>query len=646
MEHEVKNRRKDKIKNAAIIFLVIMLILTLCAPTILNFSLPQVAVIMPNRSPISEQIRGNATVEAASTYDVKAESVRKIGAVMVKEGELVTKGQTLFTLSEDDNAEYEELESRIETLQNEYDKMLLTVGKDYSLENLAIEQDKNALAELEEKKLEAPTLEKAYETAVAARKTAEALQTELTEQKADVDSIISDFAAENYDFLDPEYAKVLDTLVAEKEKIDLSKTQSDLRLKDLEAQLAAAGGSDLSSYRRAVESAQAAVDAAEDAYNNFMITNTKPNGDVSAGEALARLYADVTAAQNALSSAQAEYSEAAAAAQDANSIKGRLNAERKTNDTLQQRSDKKKKEIADKRVEINKILRERAQKLEDGINDAKKAVTEATEAENEAKEDMGETEEAIEAKIVELEYKIKTAELTLAQKQQDDAAAAGASAVDLKAKKDELDRAVAKLEDAKTDAKSTEIVAPVDGTVMSVGISSGTAPKEGDTLCTLAVLEQGYQASFSVSADQARRVTVGAKAELENYWWGNEIAVTLSRIANDPSDPAKKILTFKIVGEISVGYNLSIAVGERATDFSSVIPASAIREDNDGKFVLVCVQKSTPIGSRYTAERKAVTVVATNGQQSAVDGSLENGEWVITTSTKPLSAGTQVRLKD
>jgi hypothetical protein len=41
-----------------------------------------------------------------------------------------------------------------------------------------------------------------------------------------------------------------------------------------------------------------------------------------------------------------------------------------------------------------------------------------------------------------------------------------------------------------------------------------------------------------------------------------------------------------------------------------------------------------------------VNIAATNGQITALDGSLENGEWVITTSTMPLSAGVQVRLKD
>ena len=67
---------------------------------------------------------------------------------------------------------------------------------------------------------------------------------------------------------------------------------------------------------------------------------------------------------------------------------------------------------------------------------------------------------------------------------------------------------------------------------------------------------------------------------------------------------------------------------------------------NNGKFVLIVEQKSSPLGNRYQATRVDVEVLATDDTQSAVRGALEGWENVITTSTKPIEAGQLIRLPD
>ena len=62
-------------------------------------------------------------------------------------------------------------------------------------------------------------------------------------------------------------------------------------------------------------------------------------------------------------------------------------------------------------------------------------------------------------------------------------------------------------------------------------------------------------------------------------------------------------------------------------------------------FVLAIVSKSTPLSTRYTATRVDVQVLASDDKSSAVSG-IGSGEFVITTSTKPIEAGTQVRLAE
>ena len=62
--------------------------------------------------------------------------------------------------------------------------------------------------------------------------------------------------------------------------------------------------------------------------------------------------------------------------------------------------------------------------------------------------------------------------------------------------------------------------------------------------------------------------------------------------------------------------------------------------------MLVVEAKSSPLGTRYYAVRYDVEVVASDDTQSAITGALYGGEYVITTSTKPVEAGKLVRLPD
>ena len=77
-----------------------------------------------------------------------------------------------------------------------------------------------------------------------------------------------------------------------------------------------------------------------------------------------------------------------------------------------------------------------------------------------------------------------------------------------------------------------------------------------------------------------------------------------------------------------------------------IVPNSAIREDNNGKFILIVETKSSPLGNRYKASRVDVEVMASDDTQSAISGAVYGYEFVITTSNKPVEAGQLIRLAD
>ena len=123
METKVKNR--DWVKNAAIIFLAVLLVLTFFSNTIMNRSLPEVATEYVRSNTITAKVRGTGTVESQGVYEVKAAETREIRAVMVKSGQKVETGDVLFVLGEGDSAEIEAAQEQLRQLKLSY----FAVGK-------------------------------------------------------------------------------------------------------------------------------------------------------------------------------------------------------------------------------------------------------------------------------------------------------------------------------------------------------------------------------------------------------------------------------------------------------------------------------------------------------------------------------------
>jgi hypothetical protein len=119
----------------------------------------------------------------------------------------------------------------------------------------------------------------------------------------------------------------------------------------------------------------------------------------------------------------------------------------------------------------------------------------------------------------------------------------------------------------------------------------------------------------------------------------------VASIKNDPQNPGQqKLVTLDITGDVTPGQNMNVSIGQKSANYDLVVPNSAIREDNNGKFVLTVVSKSSPLGNRYIATRVDVEVLASDDTKSAVSGALYNWDYVIVTATKPVEAGKQVRL--
>lgn len=217
----------------------------------------------------------------------------------------------------------------------------------------------------------------------------------------------------------------------------------------------------------------------------------------------------------------------------------------------------------------------------------------------------------------------------------------------LEDKLEAIAKAQEKVDELTAKSIGATITADIAGTVTSVNVTAGNTTSATTPVAVLQPEGKGYSLSFSVTNDQAKRLSVGDQAELVNSWRYDDVVVKLASIKPDTTDPGqKKLLTFDVSGSVTAGQSLNISVGQKSANFDYIVPNSAVREDSNGKFILIVESKSSPLGNRYVATRVDVEVLASDDKQTAVNGGLYGNEYVITTSSAPVEAGKLVRLAD
>lgn len=145
---EFKTANREWVKNAAIIFLAVLLVLTFFSNTIMNRSLVEVATARVTDGNIVAKVRGTGTVTASGKHQVKATKTRTVRSVMVKAGQEVQTGDVLFILGEGDGDELEQAEQTLRDLQTSYQKAAIALPTfNYSTQQLAIDKAQAAYEE-------------------------------------------------------------------------------------------------------------------------------------------------------------------------------------------------------------------------------------------------------------------------------------------------------------------------------------------------------------------------------------------------------------------------------------------------------------------------------------------------------------------
>lgn len=672
METNVK--RREWVKTAAIIFLVVMLVLTFFSNTILNHSLPEVATANVTSGTINAKIRGSGTVSANETYDVTIKQTRKVASVKVRVGDSVSAGDVLMTLEAEESDELKQAQTELESMELSYEKSLIAASTEAARENRDVQKLREAYndllaqynqystmdarqVELEKTKAEA-TLKELQKDLTKAQKELEKLKAEdeYVQAQADKTTYQTEYDACKKEI--DEYTAQIKELQSGKVIRSVSEIQDDINAAEQkQEQLLREYASRLAEHEAMYQEFSKLAGGREeimDAYQadrNLLIRTlieqgygkTTPGNGAASGVDEAAVGATADAMVAAYKALKGYYTKAAALEDDL----ARLNAELKIAQSTESTADALAK-LSAKLEDANKRLKDADMKLNSAkrIVDSYEAEIEALEGKIERAQNAVDTQQDKVDRLTSantLAEQVKSAKQALEDKIFEQGLADG-TALDLEAAKKAIDEKKADIEKLTQNADEVEVKAKVGGTVSAINVTAGNNAGAETPLMTLNLTDRGYTVKISVTNEQAKKVRVGDSAELVNYWYGGDIQATLENITNDPSNPGKaRLLVFRLTGDVEPDTNLTLSIGQKSANYDCIVPNSAIRTDSNGTFVLAIVAKSTPLRTRYTATRVDVQELAKDDTVTAVTG-LSSGDFVITTSTKPIEAGTQVRL--
>lgn len=302
-------------------------------------------------------------------------------------------------------------------------------------------------------------------------------------------------------------------------------------------------------------------------------------------------------------------------------------------------------------LEIPKIkeLTKKKQKADLAVINAQTAADDAALAFEKASNNTTSAVESLTTQKDLVQAELDAAELLLSDKQKalEDLTGDINKALNLEGLYKDIADAQEKVDEETEKSVGAVVTADIAGTVIQMNAVAGQEISAAEEVAVIQPEGKGYTMSFNVTNEQAKRLSVGDKAELVNAWYYDEMDITLTSIKPNPENPSKeKVLTFDVAGDVMAGQSLNVSVGQKSANYDMLVPNSAIREDNNGKFILTVESKSSPLGNRYIATRVDVEVLASDDTQSAISGALYGYEFVITTSTKPVEAGQQVRLAE
>ena len=677
MEEKNTTKRREWVKNAAIIFLTIMLLLTFFSNTIMNYSLPEVATQYVQTGTITAKVRGTGKVEASDPYNVIAKESRVITSVAVKQGDIVEKDQVIYYLEESESDELTKAEQELEDLELNYMKGLFGANVSPEVITKVANGNIDSFSQLQAKVTDMQNrLETAKKRVEECQKNVDDLTLQSTKDTNNAgvstknEELTKDQATTDLTEAQNRFEKDKAATIA---SLNAQIAEVSSQISDLEKLLASTGttggtGTAQNSFftqkATAVGNLYDKMKSIYDAASaDSGITLTGPGPGTKDVSDAAKVQATLLDAKKVFEGLQKDINAVPGKADSYITLFADYNAallvvqniEQNASDINKNYGDQQTS-LASKKAELANLQKKLAEvqaitaSSDGGVQDAQNRLNQANRNILEITTANSQTSVAWQNRLADANAALKNAQAVydLLKEEQTSLAADINAELDLSKTNKDIQKKKEEIEKLKEKSMGSAVKAPVAGTITTVKYVAGETTQPEDVMAVIQPEGKGFTLSISVTNEQAKKVQIGDMAEVQNSWYYDDARVMLSAIKPDPDNPGtNKLLVFDVSGStIQADQSLSISVGQRSQEYELVVPNSAIREDNDGKFILTVESKSSPLGNRYIATRVGVEVLASDDNNSAISAPLYGWEYVITTSTKPVEAGKQVRLAD
>lgn len=182
------------------------------------------------------------------------------------------------------------------------------------------------------------------------------------------------------------------------------------------------------------------------------------------------------------------------------------------------------------------------------------------------------------------------------------------------------------------------VLSPENGIVSQLLLQDG---KPAQSLaCQIKKTDDGLGFQFILDAQTAQKIAVGTPLKITQSKTSEKATVTAITVKN--SDEVQ--ITARIGQSFKIGA-ASAVVELSSTRHDLCLPPQAVNTDNNGTFIYVVEPKNTVLGVKNVCVRISVTAIEQGENHVAVSGAISYNSQIVSTASRPISAGSAVRIE-
>ncbi|MDD4851225.1 MAG: hypothetical protein PHO10_11095 [Gemmiger sp.] len=313
---------------------------------------------------------------------------------------------------------------------------------------------------------------------------------------------------------------------------------------------------------------------------------------------------------------------------------------------------------------LNALVQQEAPADEDALAAANEQLARAKEAATAATQGVAAAIQTMDDTLLGTARATENAQSALAQAQADYEKAQASAAVT--AQSNQADAALVQLEIDRLEGEIAQLTAlqqqdgkllsPSSAAVLACTLTPGQKTGEGGATLRLTDATSRTLAAFTLPQEKARLLTPGQSvavqhettslaATVQSVVYTGDAAGGVAGSAGGETAQVLAALPQEEAGAWPLGQPLKIEITFSQATYDCCLPASAVRQDSTGRYVLVVAQTQTAFGVTNTATRVPVTVleVSSDGATAAVLGSFAGK--IITESDRTVAPGAAVRVQ-